>query len=262
MSSGLGNISWRAVRVWQRNWTVYCATWLINFLAPILEPLLFLLAFGVGLGRLVPSVAYGGLEIPYRVFIMPGILAVSVMNYAFFETTYASFVRIYFQKTYDAILATPLLLEDVLAGEILWGATKSVLATAIMMVVVSCFGLLVYPAALWLIPAALLGGLAFASLGMIFTGLVGSIDQFNLPIFLLVTPMYLFGGVFFPLESLPDWAVNLAKLLPLTHLVIVMRQLALGRVDASLAGSLAALLVFGAACFVLALYLLRRRLIK
>ncbi len=151
---------------------VYLQTWKISFLPPLLEPLFYLLAFGVGLSSLVGKVTSGGTEIPYVTFIAPALIAINIMNSAFFENTYASFVRMYYQKTFDAILATPLSLTEIIIGEILWGATKSLFGTAIMLAVISAFGLLQYPLALLLLPLSLLGGVAFGAVAMLFTGLV------------------------------------------------------------------------------------------
>ncbi len=255
-------ITRRFLRVWQRNLLVYRRTWKINFLPPLLEPLFYLLAFGVGLAALVGRVRYGGTEISYVVFIAPALIAVNIMNSAFFENTYASFVRMYYQKTFDAMLATPLSLPEIISGEILWGATKSVIGTAIMMAVISLFGLLHYPHALLLLPAALLGGLAFGAVAMLFTAAVPNIETFNLPVFLFVTPMFLFSGTFFPLENLPHWARQLAQLLPLTHLVTLVRGLSFGRIDGEGLWSMLYLLIFIAVFFPLALWRMQRRLIR
>lgn len=224
----LKNISWRSLRVWQRNFDVYLATWKVNFIPPLLEPLLYLLAFGVGLGGLIKDVSYEGNSVSYLKFIAPGLIATAIMNHGFFETTYASFVRMYFQKTYDAILSTPLTIEDVVFGELVWGATKSLFAGCIMFVVVLAFGLLSLPLAFWILPVAFLAGLTFASIGMLFTALVRNIEMFNFPVFLFITPMFLFSGVFFPLSALPPWAQTVAWTLPLTFLVASVRDLAFG----------------------------------
>jgi lipooligosaccharide transport system permease protein len=100
----------------------------VNFLPPLLEPLLYLLSLGYGLGAFVSDI--GG--VPYPEFIAPALLAISIMNAAFFETTYSSYVRMYFQKTFDAMMATPLSIDEVITGEIVWGATKSLIAAAII----------------------------------------------------------------------------------------------------------------------------------
>ena len=183
----------------------------------MLEPVLYLLAFGVGLSALVGDFRYQGNQVSYIDFIAPALIAINIMQNAFFENTYTSFVRMYHQKTFDALLATPLSLEDIITGEIVWGATKSVAATTIMLTVVSLFGLIHYPSGLLLVPLAFLGGMAFGAIGMYFTGLVKAIELFNLPVFLFITPMFLFSGTFFPVENLPRWAEALATILPPGH---------------------------------------------
>lgn len=255
-------ISRRMWRVWQRNWAVYRQSWQVSFLPPLLEPLLYLVAFGVGLSGLVGSVGYRGEQVAYTAFIAPALIAITVMNSAFFENTYSSFVRMYYQKTFDAMMATPLTVEEIIAGEILWGATKATIAAAIMLAVIGLFGLIRLPAGLLLIPLAFLGGLAFGAAGMVCTALVPTIDLFNLPVFLFVTPMFLFGGTFFPVENLPAWAQQVAALLPLTPLVDLSRAFAAGRIDASLLPGIAYLVVFTAIAVPLAIVRMRRRLIK
>jgi lipooligosaccharide transport system permease protein len=184
------------------------------------------------------------------------------MFWSFYETLYGSFVRMYYQKTFDAILATPLTLEDVLLGEILWATTKSVGAAAIMMGVISLFGVLEWPSTLWMLPLSAIGGLLFACLGMCFTAVCPTIDTFNLPIFLLVFPMFLFSGTFFPVDILPAWASRIAWWLPLTHVAYLVRAAALGRFATGWPWSVAYLAASAVVLFVLALVLMRRRLIR
>jgi lipooligosaccharide transport system permease protein len=255
-------ISRRFFRVWQRNLTVYRQSWKISFIPPLLEPLFYLLAFGVGLSALVGNIRYQGGEISYVRFIAPALIAITVMNSSFFENTYASFVRMYYQKTFDAMMATPLTVEEIIMGEIIWGATKALIATAIMMVVISFFGLIRYPDGLLLLPLAFLGGLAFGAAGMICTALVPNIELFNLPVFLFITPMFLFSGTFFPVENLPGWAQTTAALLPLTRLVDLSRAFTNGRIDAGLLPGIVYLAAFAAATLPLALFKMRKRLIK
>ena len=254
--------SFRLFRVWQRNMIVYMQSWQIRSLPPLLEPIFYLVAFGIGLGSLVGGVRYSGEEISYPHFIAPALIAITVMNNAFFENSYASFVRMYYQKTFDAMMTTPLTVQEIIAGEILWGATKALIATAIMMAAISIFGLISFPEGLLLLPLAFLGGMAFGGAGMIFTALVANIEIFNLPIFLFITPMFLFGGTFFPLENLPGWAQITAVFLPLTHLVNLSRAFALGRFNAAIITGIVYLVLFVVATFPTAIYLMRRRLIK
>jgi lipooligosaccharide transport system permease protein len=256
------DISWRFVRVWQRNLAVYRTSWKINFLPPFLEPLFYLVAFGVGFSGLIGSIHYETTRVSYVSFIAPALVAINIMNNAFFESTYGSFVRMYYQKTFDAIMSTPLNAEEIIIGEIVWGATKSVIGTAIMLVVISFFGLVSYPVALLILPVAFLGGIAFGAVGMCFTAVVKTIDLFNLPVFLFVTPMFLFGGTFFPLSSLPHWAQQVALVLPLTHLVNVVRALNYGIFNQDVVIGLCYLIVFSLITLPLALFKMQRRLIK
>jgi lipooligosaccharide transport system permease protein len=257
----LTRVTARCWRVWQRDAVVWRKTWLIGFLPPLLEPLLYVAAFGLGLGTLIGAIAWQGARLSYLEYLAPGIVAAGVMNAAFFETTYSSFVRMYYQKTFDGILATPLSMAEIVTGEILWGATRSLVTAAVMMAALAPFGLLHWPESLLLLPVAALGGLAFAAFGMVFTGVLPTIEAFNLPVFLVVTPMFLFSGTFFPLEQLPVWAQRFAWALPLTHLVHLARSVALGIYPAQLLANVAYLAVFAAAAYVFGVRAMVRRLI-
>jgi lipooligosaccharide transport system permease protein len=256
------DISWRALRVWQRDAQVYLRTWKVNFIPPLFEPLLYLVAFGAGLGFLIGTVPYGGRNLPYIYYLAPGLLGITAMFNAFFENAYGSYVRMYYQKTFDSIISTPLSVEDVIVGELLWGATKSLIAVTIMGLVITVFGLLRYPSALLIFPLSFLVGLAFGGCAMCCTALVRQIDTFNVPFFVFVTPMYLFSGTFFPLDNLPGWARNLAYIFPLTHIVIVVRGAALGRLEPSMLLNLAALALFALLVCTLSIVLMKRRLIR
>ncbi|MEE9292376.1 MAG: ABC transporter permease [Acidobacteriota bacterium] len=255
------NISIRSLRVWERNRDVYFVTWKTNLFPPLLEPVLYLVAFGAGIGALVREVPYNGDMVGYTAFIAPGLLATQVMFQSFFENTYNTFVRMYYQRTFDAIVTTPLSIEDVMVGEILWGATKGTIGCTLMMVAISFFGLLQFPHALIIVPFSFIAGLFFAGMAMCFTGIVPQIDSFNFPIFLLVMPMFLFSGTFFPLEVLPGWAQTLAMVLPLTHVTRVIREASFGRLPIDLLGDLAYLIVGVVPVVLLGIHLMRRRLV-
>ncbi len=256
------NISVRSLRVWQRNRDVYFVTWKTNLVPPLLEPILYLLAFGAGVGALVHEVPYRGASIDYTTFIAPGLLATQVMFQAFFENTYNTFVRMYYQRTFDALVTTPLTLEDVMAGELLWGATKGTIGCAVMMAAVSFFGVLSYPQVLVILPFSFLAGLFFSGLALCFTGIVPQIDSFNFPTFLFIMPMFLFSGTFFPLDVLPRWGQILAQAVPLTHVVSVMREASLGRLTTRALWDVAALLAVTAPVCLLGIFLMKRRLVK
>ena len=225
------HISWRFLAVWRRNLIVYRRIWKVNFLVPLLEPAFYILAFGLGFQGLIGAIHYGGAELGYTRFMAPALVAIAIMYNAFFETTYASFVRMYYQKTFDGMMTTPLSLEEIILAEIVWSATKAALAALLMLVVLGLLGFFLFPRALLIVPLAFFGGLAFGAVGMFCTGVTPSIDMFNLPIFLFITPMFLFSGTFFPVGGLPVWAQQAALALPLYHLVELSRWCGLGLVE-------------------------------
>jgi lipooligosaccharide transport system permease protein len=248
----------RAWKVWHRNLTVFTRTWKVNFFPPLIEALLYLFAIGMGIGSYVQEIE----GVPYMTFIAPAILAIAVMNSAFFECTYGSYVRMYYQKSFDAMIATPLSIEDVIAGELIWGATRSVIYVVIMLPVLALFGVVSLPFALLAIPLAFIGGLMFAGIAMCITAKTPSIDTLNYPAFLFITPMTLFSGTFFPLTLLPAALQYLAlALLPLTHLVAIMRMFTQASVSPLLLLHLAWIILVTILCCIAAINLMRRRLI-
>ncbi|MCQ5375922.1 MAG: ABC transporter permease [Methanomassiliicoccales archaeon] len=258
----LSNISRRSLMVWRRNKDVFFTTWKTNFLPPFFEPILYLVAMGLGFGILIGKVEYEGLFVEYAMFLAPGLVAISSMYSAFFECTYGSYVRMHYQKTFDAIIATPLSIEDVIAGEMLWGATKSFLNSTIVLGVVVIAGLAWFPGMLFVPFIGFLSGLMFASIAMIFTALVPNIDSFNYPFFLLITPMFLFSGTFFPLNVLPEWGQWMAEILPLTHSTRLIRDLSYNLFSWVDVISLLYIVLLTAITFVTAIALMRKRLIK
>ncbi len=248
--------------VWRRHADVLVVNWKTSLVAPVSEPLLYLAAFGAGVGIFVRDIEYRGEVVSYAAFIAPGILASGLMFHTFFENTYGTFVRYHFQKTFDAILTTPVGLADLIVGELVWGATKGTIAVTVMMVVVGAFGLLTWPAAIAILPFVPLAGFMFASIACIFAATARRIDTLNYPSFLIVTPMFLFSGVFFPLDVLPPWARTLSRFLPLTHVVDYMREVALGGGGASLLLNVLAVIAFTGPAFWIAARLMRRRIVR
>jgi lipooligosaccharide transport system permease protein len=253
-----GQVSWRVRHVWGRNLHVFLRTWKVSFLPPIFDSLFFLLALGYGLGQFVPDID----GVSYARFVAPAIAAIGIMNASYYETTYGSFVRMYYQKTFDALVATPVTIEEVILGEILWGATKAVIYTAIVLPILVLFGVVSLPSSLLLLPLALLGGLLFGAIGLCFTAWTPSIDTLNYPSFLFITPMMVLSGTFFPLESLPLPVQYVAyALLPLAHVTYVARALTLPALDPFVLVSLAWMLVATALLVFVAVRLMRRRLV-
>lgn len=248
----------KAWKVWTRNKDVFMKTYRTNLIPPILEPILYLFAMGFGLGIFVQNIE----GIPYIKFVAPALLAISMMNNAFFECTYGSFVRMYYQKIFDAIISTPVSLEEVIAGELLWGATKGTMNAMIMLVIMIVLGLVQLPTALLIIPFSFLVGFLFSTIAMCFTALTANIDSLNYPVYLFITPMFLFSGTFFPFSILPVSIQYLSEaFLPLVHAVTITRGLALGHIDIAMLPSLAWILTATSILYVLSINLMRKRLI-
>ncbi|WP_455283212.1 ABC transporter permease [[Eubacterium] cellulosolvens] len=251
-------ISSRTYKVWLRNKDVFMKTIKINFIPQLLEPILYLFGIGYGLGFFVREID----GLPYVEFIAPALICISMMNSAFFESTFASFVRMYYQKTFDAIINTPLNIDEVIFGEILWASTKSMINASIILLVVSALQLVRLPESLLLIPLSFLVGVVFASIGMCFTSLVPKIEFFNYPIFLLITPMYLFSGTFFPMSILPEQIQTISLLIfPLAHAVNISRWLTTGIAYSSITLSLLWLVVVAVPLTILSINLMKKRLI-
>jgi lipooligosaccharide transport system permease protein len=168
--------------------------------------------------------------VDYVRFLAAGTIVASTMNAATFEALYSAFSRMHVQKTWDAILNTPLSLDHVLAGELVWAASKSLLAGLAILLVIGALGLVSWPLALWVLPVIFLTGLAFAALGLIVCALAPSYDFFMYYFTLFITPMLLVSGVFFPTDQLPAMVQAVAAWLPLAHAVQLARPLLLGRI--------------------------------
>jgi lipooligosaccharide transport system permease protein len=260
-------LTYRVWKVWSRNFDVFMKTIKVNFLPSLIEPIIYLIAFGFGLGGFIPSINGH----PYVYFLGPALVAIAIMNGSFFECTFASFVRMYFQKTFDAIVATPVSVEEVVAGELLWGATRSMINATIVLIVIAVFGLVTSPLFFLLPLIAFFGGLMFASIAMCFTSIAPNIDFFNYPSFLFLTPMLFLAGTFFPLTSpsLPSSVQGIAMaILPLTHIVNITRGVVSGNPEPILGLSPAILVIISLVWviavtiffFVLSINLMKKRL--
>jgi lipooligosaccharide transport system permease protein len=256
----LPELTYRVWKVWRRNFDVFMKTYKVNFFPPLLEPIFYLLAFGIGLGTIVQAIP--GFS-SYIQFIAPALLAISMMNNSFFECTYGSFVRMYYQKTFDAIIATPVSIEEVIAGELVWGATRSLISTCIVLAVVGAFGLIGSPFFVFIPIVAFISGLMFSSIAMCFTAVASNIDFFNYPAFLFITPMFLLSGTFFPITAFP-WSVQVVAqvFLPLTHVVNLSRGLMVGNLQLSLLLSILWIVAVTLVFFVLSIRLMKKKLIK
>jgi lipooligosaccharide transport system permease protein len=252
-------------RVWQRNMTIFRKYWKTLLLPNFFEPLLYLAALGLGLGTFIQR---GGIEgQSYVQFIAPGLLASNAMFAASFESTFNTYVKLKIQRTYDAIVTTPVNAEDVVAGEYLWAGTRAALYgtgfLAVLTVLGLAFGepLITSWWAFSIPPVLLMIGIMFSVTGTLFTSLIDRIDLFSYYFTLVVTPLFLFSGIFFPIEDFPAPVPQVAWFTPLYHAVNVCRALAVGPTPAVLV-DVAWILIFTSALALLPIHLMRRRLIS
>ncbi len=251
-------LSYRIYRVWQRDRDIFLHAWRTELWPPFVEPLLSILALGLGLGYYVSNID----GVSFVQFLAPAFAATGAMYASSFECTYGSFVRMVYQKTFDAILATPCNLEDVIGGEILWGTTRALISSTVVLIVLAPFGLIHSWWALAIPIVAVLEGLMFSSLSMVVTSKVPTFDAFNYYVTLGITPMFFFSGVFFPLDRLPPNIRGLAWLSPLTHAVQPIRALVMGQVTPALLWDLLWMAVVSFVLINLSLRFMRQRLIK
>jgi len=251
-------LSFRFFPIWRRHFMVWRKIAATSVLGHIADPMIYLLGLGYGLGSLLPEM--GGTS--YVVFLAAGTVCYSTMNSASFEALYSSFARMHEQRTWDAIMNTPVTLDDIVLSEILWAATKSLMSGTAVLAVATLLGLTHSFLSLWLIPLALLIGLCFASLGLIMTALAPAYDFFMYYFTLAVTPMMLLCGVFFPVAQLPPFWQGVAQALPLTHAVNIARPLIIGHIPEGLMLHIAVLLGYMLFGFYVSLVLFRRRLSK
>jgi lipooligosaccharide transport system permease protein len=245
-----------AFAVWRRNGLVWRKLVVPSMLINFGEPFLYLLGLGYGLGLYIGEM----MNMPYLTFLASGVLASSVMNTASFEAMYSVYTRMVPQQTYEAILATPLEVQDILAGELLWSATKSVISGIGILAVAAVLGAVSDWNALWVLPVLFVVGLSFAGLGMIMSALAHGYDFFNYYVTLVLTPMFILSGVFYPVTSLPIALQAFVQVLPLTHAVELVRPLVAGLPTTNIALHLGVLIAYGVAGYAIAVVLTRRRL--
>jgi len=245
--------------VWQRNFLVWKKLAMPSLLGNLADPMLYMLGLGYGLGGLLHEVD----GVPYLHFLAAGTLCYSVMNSATFETLYSAFSRMHVQRTWDAILNTPLTLRDVLMGEWVWAASKSLLSGVAIILVIWVLGLYTnFALTLALLPVIVLTGLCFSGLGLAVNAVSPNYDFFLYYFTLAITPMVLLGGVFYPPTALPAWLAGIAAWLPLTHAIELARPLLLGRWPEAVLLHALVLLAYGLAGFMLGLRLTRKRLLR
>ena len=254
----LPSMSLRFVPVWRRNLLVWRKLLVPSLLGNLADPLIYVLGLGYGLGSMLPQV--GG--VPYIAFLASGMVCSSTMNSATFEAMYSAFSRMHVQRTWDAIMMAPLDLDDVVLAELVWAASKAVLSGAAILAVAWMLGLTRSLLSLWVLALVPLVGLVFGALALAVTAMARSYDFFMYYFTLIITPMSLLCGVFFPIDQLPSGFQAVAAFLPLTHALAIARPLLLGEVPGDVALHGLVLLAYAAAGFYAAAVLFRRRLLK
>lgn len=236
-----------ALAVWQRNASMYRRTWMWNILPNFFEPVLYLLSIGIGVGAYITEMR----GMSYVEFLAPGLLCVAAMNGASFEVTYNIYVRLNFEKAYDAMLTTPIEPDDVLFGEILWAITRASIYGGCFFIILSLAGLAPLPRALLTLAVIPLAGLLFACIGIAFSLRVPAIDQFSFYFTLFLTPLFLFSDIFFPLEErlTGNW-LWFAEVLPLLHPVRLARASFAGQFSPVVLWDLAYILAVSSALLV------------
>lgn len=249
--------SLRSLAVWRRNLRVWRKILLPSMLGNFGEPVLYLLAFGYGFGALVGDLG----QLPYVAFLASGIICSSTLFTASFEAMYSAFTRMANQQTWNAMLNAPLVVDDIVLGEVLWAATKGLLTATAILIVAAAMGLVADWRALLALPVLGLAGFSFAACAMVVTACARSFDFFLYFFTLGLTPMLLTGGVFFPREQFPEWLQQATILLPLPHVVELVRPLLTGGSLHQPGIHLAVILGYGVAALMVATALVRRRLL-
>ena len=251
-------LSLRFLPVWQRNLLVWRKLAVASVLANIADPLLYMLALGYGVGALIGDV--GGM--PYVAFIGTGMVCQSAMFTASFEGMYSAFSRMHMQRTWDAIINAPIGLDDVVLAEWMWCATKALMSTVAILLVLMALGFGHTWLALWILPLGFLVGLVFGAFGLMMTALAPGYEFFSYFFTLVLTPMLLTSGVYFPVEQMPAWLATASNFLPLKHAIDLARPLMLGQVPSAVALHVAVLAAYAMAAYCIALALTRRRFLK
>jgi lipooligosaccharide transport system permease protein len=252
----------RSRRLVQRNLLVYKRGWMVIF-SGFFEPLFYLLGIGYGLGSLVPPLHLAdGRVISYAAFVAPALLAQASMNGAIAESIFNVFFKLNFSKTYDAILATPLGIREIAVGEMLWSLFRGTLYVIAFVLVMIGMGLVLSPTLFLVIPASILIGASFSAACLATTAYLRTVQDFDLPMGLVVMPMFLFSGTFFPISIYPVPIQIAMEATPLFHAVGLLRGLATGLLGWHELWDLAYMVIFGAIAMWIALNRLQQRLIK
>jgi len=245
--------------VFLRNFLVWRKMIIPSLIANIAEPLMWLVAFGYGLGALVGEVQLGAQKVPYIVFLASGSICMSAMNAATFEALYSAFSRMHVQKTWDGIMNAPVRLDDVLLAEMLWAAFKAIFTATAILFVMLALGIANSWKVLLAWPILLGVGITFSCLALIFNALAKGYDFFTYYFTLFLTPMMFLSGVFFPLDNLPEGVRWMATALPLTQAVSLVRPLFMDQWPEHVLVHISILTAYAVAAWTIALHLTRKR---
>jgi lipooligosaccharide transport system permease protein len=251
-------LSWRLLPVLRRHMLVWRKLAIPSLLANAADPLITLVAFGYGLGALLPQVE----GVPYVLFLAGGSVCMSTMMAASFESLYSAFSRMHVQRTWDSLLNAPLLLDDVLAAEWIWGALKACISGLAIILVAIALGISRHPTLIALLPVIVLTGLAFSAIALCVNALASGYDFFSYYFTLVLTPMSFLSGVWFPITQLPQWLQPICQVLPLTAAVQLARPLMMGQWPETVAVPVMVLLCYALGGFYFAAVLTRRRFVS
>ncbi len=257
---------WRPPELSMRWWPVFLRNLLVwrklaipSLVGNIAEPLMWLVAFGYGMGALVGQVKVDGVEVPYILFLASGSICMSAMNAASFEALYSAFSRMHVQKTWDGIMNAPVNLDNIVLAEMLWAAFKSLFTVTAILGVMLALGISHSPKLLLAWPVLLGVGISFSCVALIFNALAKGYDFFTYYFTLGLTPMMFLSGIFFPLEQLPPTVQTIAQWLPLTNAVALVRPLFMDQWPTDWLRPVGVLGGFAVAGFWIALALTRKR---
>jgi len=247
----------RIYSVWFRHFRVYTGNLISNGLPPFIEPLFFLAGIGLGLGKYIGLIN----GTPYVQFLATGIIIPPAMFTASYECTFGTFIRLEYEKVYDGMISSSITLKDLLLGEILFAGTKSLFFSAAVLIVISLFGLIPSSMAIAAPVAGFFTGLMFASFSLFITSFVTTINHFNFYFTGLLTPMFFFSGIVFPLDSLPSYLQKAALIFPLTHSAVIVRAICFNRLSSDLFFNVAYIIIFTCVFTHLAINRLEKRII-
>ena len=266
MTTAINPSPWRAPQLSMRWWPVFRRNWLVwkklaipSLVGNIAEPLMWLVAFGYGMGALVGKVTVDGVQVPYILFLASGSICMSAMNAASFEALYSAFSRMHVQKTWDGIMNAPVNLDDIVLAEMLWAAFKAIFTVTAILGVMLALGISYSPKLLVAWPVLLGVGMTFSCVALIFNALAKGYDFFTYYFTLFLTPMMFLSGIFFPLEQLPPVVRAISSWLPLTNAVDLVRPLFMDQWPADWLRPVTVLATYAGLGFWVALALTRKR---